>query len=103
MVAAGIASQGAFLEHQIAKIERHAFFAQYPIDDGKGGIGQIYAGLKRGLVTAQTIGFLLHQLPGFLAQHEVQAGHVEGSGHIAVRAWGKGLGGQRPGQGQQQQ
>ena len=93
MGAAGIAHQGAFLEREVTKIEWHALFLQYPVDDGKGGIGQVDAGLERRLMPAQAVGFLLHQTLGFFAQHEVQASYIEGGGHIGVRSGGR-LGGQ---------
>ena len=102
--AAGIALQSAFLQGQVAEIERHAFFLQNAVDDGKRGIGQIDAGLKRGLVAAQAVGPLLHQPPGFVGEHEVQAGHVEGGGHRAGgRGRARGLGGGRAGQGRHQE
>ena len=98
VVAAGIANEGAFLQGQVAKIERHAFLLQHAVDDGKRGIGHIHAGLKRGLMAAQAVGFLLYQALGFFGEDEVQAGHVESGGHVGVRA-GRGLGGYRASQG----
>ena len=99
---AGVALQGAFLQHQVAEIQRHAFGLQHPVDDGKRGVGHIDPGLKRGLVPAQAIGFLLHQALGFRVQHKVKSGYVEGRGHIGVEARGRGLSGQRAGEGRPQ-
>ena len=99
----GVAQQGAFLQHEIAKIQRHAFFLQHPVDDGKGGIGEVDPRLKRGLVAAQAVYLLLHQTLGAFVQLQMQAERIEGRGHCGCGESHRGNSRQRPHQEPNQQ
>ena len=72
-----IALHAAFLDDQEAEVQRQGFFLKHPLDEGKIGVGQVHAGLKRGRMAAQGVYFLLHHPAATFGEAQVQAGEIE--------------------------